>query len=63
MPELRKDPIVGRWVVVNTETPSLPEDFHLSPFEWQGEKDCPFCQGKENQTPPEVEVIAESMQY
>ncbi len=59
MPELRKDPIVGRWVVVNVEEPALPKDFLVSPFSWKGEKDCPFCLGHENLTPPEIEAISE----
>ena len=58
MSELRKDPIVGRWVVVNVENPALPGDFHLIPFEWRGEEKCPFCYGHEHMTPPEIEVIA-----
>jgi UDPglucose--hexose-1-phosphate uridylyltransferase len=57
MPELRKDPIVGRWVVVNVERPYFPEHFHLQPFKWKGEKNCPFCEGKEHLTPPEIEAI------
>ncbi len=59
MPELRRDPIVGRWVVVNTENPTLPEGFHLKPFEWKGKEGCPFCDGNESLTPPEIEAIAE----
>jgi len=59
MPELRKDPIVGRWVVVNVEHPTLPKDFHLKPFTWKGEEKCPFCRGHEKLTPPEIEAISE----
>ncbi|HDN85723.1 MAG: galactose-1-phosphate uridylyltransferase [Candidatus Omnitrophota bacterium] len=59
MPELRKDPIVGRWVVVNVENPTLPEEFHLPPFQWRGDKDCPFCYNNEAMTPPEIEAISE----
>jgi UDPglucose--hexose-1-phosphate uridylyltransferase len=59
MPELRKDPIVGRWVVVNVENPTLPGDFHLPPFERKGDDNCPFCYGNESMTPPEIEVISE----
>lgn len=59
MPELRKDPIVGRWVVVRVEKPTLPGEFQLSPFEWKGEKNCPFCYGNEHMTPPEIEAISE----
>lgn len=60
MPELRKDPIVGRWVVVNVEKPYLPKDFILVPAQWVGEKDCPFCYGNESATPHEIEAISDS---
>ena len=27
MPELRKDPIIGRWVIISTERGKMPMDF------------------------------------
>ncbi|MFH1768860.1 MAG: galactose-1-phosphate uridylyltransferase [Candidatus Omnitrophota bacterium] len=57
MPELRKDPIVERWVVVNTDEPVLPGGFSVKPFEWKGNSGCPFCHGNEHLTPPEIEAI------
>lgn len=60
MPELRKDPIVGRWVVVNTEKPYLPKDFNIKPFVWKGEKGCVFCYGNEHLTPNEIEAVSEA---
>jgi len=59
MPQLRKDPIVGRWVVVNVENPLHPKDFHLTPFVHKGNENCPFCYGNEHLTPPEIQVIAD----
>ncbi len=53
MPQLRKDPIIGRWVIISTERAKRPKDFSLidtSP----PEKECPFCRGKEYLTPPSV---------
>jgi UDPglucose--hexose-1-phosphate uridylyltransferase len=53
MPELRKDPIVGRWVIIATERGRRPRDFQI-------ERDaprvglCPFCPGHEAKTPPEI---------
>src|SRR4051794_1353095 len=54
MTELRKDPIVGRWVIIATERAKRPHDF-------QGEAStqampglCPFCEGQEASTPPEI---------
>lgn len=53
MPELRKDPIVGRWVIIATDRakrPTVPK----------GEPQpltkvyCPFCEGQEIHTPHEI---------
>ena len=59
MAELRKDPIVGRWVIANTDEPASPEDFHVERHIWKGEQNCPFCYGHEQMTPPEIEAISE----
>ena len=56
MSELRRDPIVGRWVIVDTDHPSKPEDFEHEPHTWR-EGTCPFCYGNESQTPPEIDSI------
>jgi len=53
MPELRKDPIIGRWVIIATERAKRPDDFVVS-HEGPEEGACPFCEGKEDQTPPEI---------
>src|SRR5215831_20129976 len=53
MPELRKDPIVGRWVIIATDRAKRP----LAP---KNEPDpdaiswCPFCEGHEDKTPHEI---------
>ena len=31
MPELRKDPVVGRWVIIATERARRPSDFTAEP--------------------------------
>ncbi len=54
MPELRKDPITGRWVVVSTERQKRPNDFVLHRADVIGREFCPFCPGREAMTPPEV---------
>ncbi len=56
MPELRKDPIIGRWVIVATERARRPSDFapHSVSEEKYEEPPCPFCAGKEKETPPEI---------
>jgi UDPglucose--hexose-1-phosphate uridylyltransferase len=54
MPELRKDPIVGRWVIIAHERGQRPHDFEGEPQRQVRAGDCPFCEGHEDQTPPEV---------
>lgn len=53
MPELRKDPIVDRWVIVSPERNQRPSDFHLQSGT-QPPHVCPFCPGNEAMTPNEV---------
>ncbi|MBK5294838.1 MAG: galactose-1-phosphate uridylyltransferase [Acidobacteriia bacterium] len=54
MPQLRKDPITGRWVIIATERSRRPTDFLRGPVVIQAAKMCPFCPGHEDKTPPEV---------
>jgi len=56
MSELRRDPICGRWVIVDTDHPSKPEDFEHEPHSWRGGV-CPFCYGSEGMTPFEIEAL------
>lgn len=53
MPELRKDPIIGRWIIISTERGKRPTDFIVETNETRGGF-CPLCPGNENTTPPEV---------
>ncbi|MFA7383206.1 MAG: galactose-1-phosphate uridylyltransferase [Desulfurivibrionaceae bacterium] len=53
MPELRKDPIIGRWIIISTERGKRPTDFIVEKNEGRGGF-CPLCPGNENTTPPEV---------
>lgn len=54
MPELRKDPITGRWVIIATERAKRPSDFVRDKVEIRGAGFCPFCYGNESKTPPEI---------
>ena len=54
MPELRKDPISSRWVIVATGRAKRPRDFAREPVQPFGSGFCPFCYGAEQKTPPEV---------
>jgi UDPglucose--hexose-1-phosphate uridylyltransferase len=59
MPELRRDPIVGRWVIIATERARRPSDLSRSPPAPQPSV-CPFCAGNEDKTPREVYVSGRS---
>jgi len=55
LPELRKDPITGRWVIIATGRAQRPSDFSREsvPPPTRGGF-CPFCYGNESKTPPEI---------
>ena len=55
MPELRKDPIVGRWVIISTDRAKRPTDFIRENLKIKGGF-CPFCYGNENKTPSEIQA-------
>jgi UDPglucose--hexose-1-phosphate uridylyltransferase len=54
VPELRKDPIVGRWVIISTDRAKRPTDFVRESVRPKGGGFCPFCPGGESKTPLEV---------
>ncbi|PIQ97509.1 MAG: galactose-1-phosphate uridylyltransferase [Nitrospinae bacterium CG11_big_fil_rev_8_21_14_0_20_56_8] len=56
MPEIRKDPIVDRWVIISTERGKRPQDFP-SPVKRIKKGSCPFCAGNESMTPPEILAV------
>ena len=60
MPELRKDPVTGRWVIISTERARRPGDFLRQPVVAKGQRSCPFCAGNEDKTPPEVLAYRQS---
>ncbi|MDG2390519.1 MAG: galactose-1-phosphate uridylyltransferase [Planctomycetaceae bacterium] len=53
MPELRKDPIVGRWVIIAPERAKRPYDFK-DEEELSLESYDPFLEGNEEATPNEI---------
>lgn len=59
MPELRRDPIIGRWVIISSERGKRPSDFSKETENNAG-KGCPFCPGNEKMTPPEIIAYGES---
>jgi len=56
MPELRKDPVVGRWVIISTERARRPSDFAPAPVQRSGGT-CLFCAGHEARTPEEILAV------
>ena len=51
--ELRNDPVIDRWVIIATERSKRP---HADRATTASDRDepCPFCAGREGETPPEV---------
>lgn len=52
-PELRKDPVSGRWVIIATSRAKRPNDFEPA-AEAATSSFCPFCEGNEDATPGEI---------
>jgi UDPglucose--hexose-1-phosphate uridylyltransferase len=56
MPQLRKDPVVGRWVIIATERSRRPTNFDREQPKPTASF-CPFCPGAEAGTPPELHAV------
>lgn len=56
MSELRRDPLTGRWNIINTDEPTGPEAFDKELHRLVGGR-CPFCPGHESLTPPEIHAL------
>jgi len=59
MPELRKDPIIDRWVIISTERGKRPV-FLIDEVPPSKTAMCPLCPGNESMTPPEVYAIRQN---
>jgi UDPglucose--hexose-1-phosphate uridylyltransferase len=59
MPELRKDPMSGRWVIISVERGKRPSDFGIRVSPKKGGF-CAFCKGNEHTTPPEIMAFREN---
>ena len=57
MPELRKDPVIGRWVIIATERSRRPDQFNVQSKDIPAGEPCPFCEGQESHTPPEIYAV------
>lgn len=55
MPELRKDPIIGRWVIISTERILRPVDYKIEKEKSKTDlSKCPFEARNEKMTPSEI---------
>ena len=54
MPELRRDELSGRWVLLAPGRAARPHTSRSSAPDAPGADACPFCPGNEQLTPPEV---------
>ena len=55
MSQLRRDPITGRWIIVNYEKAIKPDKFSFEKIvKSKDATKCPFCPGNEKLTPPEI---------
>jgi len=59
MSELRKDPVMGRWVIISERRSQRPDQFAdafptVCPLK---QPDCPFCAGNEERVPPPIAEI------
>ncbi len=54
MSELRHDPIQKRWVIIATDRGKRPVTFAIEKEQEKPGAFCPFCEGNEGSTPPEI---------
>jgi UDPglucose--hexose-1-phosphate uridylyltransferase len=54
MPELRRDPVAGRWVIIASERARRPDDFAQESAAVPRNVPCAFCAGNESMTPSEI---------
>lgn len=57
MSQLRKDIVTGRWVIIAPERGARPVEASPEPDDDAGPHGCPFCEGNEFMTPPEVFAV------
>lgn len=54
MPDLRKDPIVGRWVIIAKNRAKRPHELMDGAVKRHASGFCPFCEGNERHTTQEI---------
>ncbi|MGA7923511.1 MAG: galactose-1-phosphate uridylyltransferase, partial [Thermoplasmata archaeon] len=53
MSELRRDALTERWVIIAEGRSARPDEYSGRPPS-RASTECPFCEGNESRTPPEV---------
>ena len=57
MQQLRRDPILGRWIIVQYDSEKGPQDYQDHAAGKRGNpKTCPFCPGNELKTTPDIVI-------
>lgn len=57
MSELREDPFTGRWSVIAEGRSARPNEHATRAPVATSDPNCPFCEGHEDRTPPEVAAL------
>jgi UDPglucose--hexose-1-phosphate uridylyltransferase len=57
MPEFRKDPLTGRWRIIAEGRLGRPNKYAGPLPVPRADDDCPFCEGREERTPPELAAL------
>ena len=57
MPELRRDPVAGRWVIIASERAKRPDDYSGEIPPAARNLPCAFCAGNETMTPQEIMAV------
>ncbi|MEM7474623.1 MAG: DUF4921 family protein [Planctomycetota bacterium] len=52
--EMRYDWLADRWVIIAPQRTARPDDFIKRPVQVQSAEECPFCHGREDETPEAV---------
>lgn len=55
-PEIRIDQLTGERVLIASGRAARPDQFERAPWQAGGAGSCPFCEGHESDTPPELDA-------
>lgn len=55
--EFRFDPLHRRWVIMSLKRAARPNDYRAVHYDQRSADDCPFCDGNEHETPPELFAV------